>query len=153
MKINLYYDNQTGEKLYGYKKLFEKFATKVISSEKEDGIYELSLTITDNETIHKYNKEYRRIDRETDVLSFALLEADNINIKGIPVNVGDIIISLEKAKEQALEYNHSLKREICFLFVHGLLHLMGYDHMNKEDEEIMFAKQEQILLEEGIERK
>ena len=152
MKINLYYLNQTDDKLCGYKKLFNLFANKVISSELEDGTYELSLTITDDETIHQFNKQYRGIDRPTDVLSFALMEADNIHLDGVPVNVGDIIISLETAKRQAKEYQHSLKREICFLFVHGLLHLMGYDHMKPEDEKIMFAKQEEILKEEGIER-
>ena len=114
----------------------------------------VSVSIVDNRYIHKINKKYRHIDRPTDVISFAFLDSENNYDKVLfspgPVVLGDIYISLEKAKEQAIEYGHSLKRELCFLFVHGLLHLLGYDHMNKEDEEVMFSLQEQILKERGI---
>ena len=116
----------------------------------------LSVSIIDNETIKEINKEYRKIDRETDVISFAFLddEPDREKIlkkKGI-VDLGEIYISLPKAVEQAKEYSHSLKRELSFLFVHGLLHLLGYDHMEKSDEEKMFALQEEILSLKGITR-
>ena len=110
-----------------------------------------SVIIVDNNEIHKINKEYRNIDKETDVISFALEDDKTINDSPIRV-LGDIYISIDKAKSQALEYNHSLKRELCFLMTHGFLHLLGYDHMKKEDEEIMFPLQEKILEEYGVSR-
>ncbi len=110
-----------------------------------------NIIIVDNKEIHRLNKEYRGIDRETDVISFAL-EDDDTFIKTDFRILGDIYISLDRAREQAKEYGHSLKREICFLAIHGLLHLLGYDHMKKEDEEEMFSLQERILEEYGITR-
>ena len=120
---------------------------KAIEIEKLDNI-EFNVIIVDNEYIHKLNKEYRHIDRPTDVITFAL--EDNEDVKDIYRVLGDIYISLDKAKEQAIEYGHSFKREICFLAVHGFLHLLGYDHMEKADEKIMFGKQEVILNEANI---
>lgn len=108
----------------------------------------VSVTFVDLDMIHKINKEYRNIDRPTDVISFAFLDNEDrssILAKEGEVVLGDIYISVEKAIEQAKEYSHPLTRELKFLFVHGLLHLLGYDHMNKEDEEIMFPLQEKIL--------
>lgn len=114
----------------------------------------VSVSIVDNRYIHKINKKYRHIDRPTDVISFAFLDSENNYEKTLfspgPVVLGDIYISLEKAKEQAEEYGHSLHRELSFLFVHGLLHLLGYDHMNEEDEKEMFQLQEEILSEKGV---
>lgn len=114
----------------------------------------VSVSIVDNRYIHKINKKYRGIDRPTDVISFAFLDSENNYDKILflpgPVVLGDIYISLDKAKEQALEYGHSLHRELSFLFIHGLLHLLGYDHMNKVDEEKMFKLQEEILSEKGV---
>lgn len=108
------------------------------------------IIINDN-TIHKINKEYRNIDRSTDVITFAL--EDNKMIETPEVRVlGDIYISYDKVKSQAKEYNHSTKREICFLAVHGLLHLLGYDHMTKEDEEKMFGLQKELLEGYGIKK-
>ena len=109
----------------------------------------LSVTFVSNEFIHKMNRDYRGIDRPTDVISFAFLDGDKnrekiLSNKG-PVCLGDIYISLDKAKEQAEEFKHPLDRELSFLFVHGLLHLLGYDHMTKEDEEVMFKIQDEIL--------
>ena len=110
----------------------------------------MSIIIVDNEYIHKINKEYRGIDRETDVISFALEEGETINE---PIKtLGDIYISIDKVYEQANEYGHSVKRELFFLVTHGFLHLLGYDHMNKEDEEIMFPLQEKILDNYGVKR-
>ena len=95
------------------------------------------------------NKEYRHIDRPTDVISFAFddnVEGElKINYNKIPHMLGEIFISVDRAKEQAKEYQHSLKREMKFLFVHGLLHLCGYDHMKKEDEMVMFKLQDEII--------
>lgn len=108
-----------------------------------------SVILTDDEEVHYLNKTYRNIDRTTDVLSFAL--NDNGTFPG-PINVlGDIFISIPKMKEQAIEYCHSEKRELSFLVLHGLLHLLGYDHTKgpKEEEE-MFGLQKEILNEKGI---
>ncbi len=110
---------------------------------------EFNVIIVDNEYIHSLNKEYRHIDRPTDVITFALEDYEDVKYDGFRL-LGDIYISLDKAKEQAIEYNHSFKREICFLAVHGFLHLLGYDHMEKQKEKIMFDKQEVILNEAGI---
>ena len=109
-----------------------------------------NVIIVDNEYIHKLNKEYRGIDRETDVISFALEDDQTFNPEDRIL--GDIYISIDKVKSQAEEYGHSQKRELCFLAVHGLLHLLVYDHMNKKDEEVMFKLQEDILDEMGIKR-
>ena len=109
-----------------------------------------SVIIVDNKEIHKINKEYRGIDRPTDVISFALEEDEDYEIK--ERLLGDIYISIDKVYEQAKEYNHSVKRELFFLVTHGFLHLLGYDHMKKEDEEIMFPLQEKILDNYGVKR-
>ena len=108
-----------------------------------------NIILVNNEYIHHLNKDYRNIDRETDVITFALEDYDDIKYDDFRL-LGDIYISVDKAHSQAIEYGHSFKREICFLAVHGFLHLLGYDHMNKEDEEIMFTRQEEILNEAGI---
>ena len=109
----------------------------------------LSVTIVDNDYIHEINKTYRHIDRPTDVISFAFLDdnpkRDELFHSGQMMVLGEIYISFEKAQEQAVNYGHSLERELKFLFVHGLLHLLGYDHMVKSDEEIMFRLQDEIL--------
>ncbi|GGA68634.1 rRNA maturation RNase YbeY [Ornithinibacillus halotolerans] len=110
---------------------------------------EVSVTFVNNEEIQEINRDYRKLDKPTDVISFALEESveGEIEIQSddIPVVLGDIIISVEKAKEQAIDYDHSFERELGFLAVHGFLHLLGYDHMTKEDEKEMFQKQEDIL--------
>ena len=114
----------------------------------------VSVSFVDNKYIHKINKKYRGIDRPTDVISFAFVDAEGnydkiLSSPGVVV-LGDIYISIDKAKEQAEEYGHSLHRELSFLFVHGLLHLLGYDHMKEEDEKIMFNLQDEILSAKGI---
>ncbi len=115
----------------------------------EDSI--VSITIIDNERIHEINRDYRGIDRPTDVISFAFMD-ENTNPENGLTNLGEIYISIEKAHEQAEEYGHSFERELCFLLVHGLLHLLGYDHMEKEDEIEMFSLQDEILESLGITR-
>ncbi|MBE6160020.1 MAG: rRNA maturation RNase YbeY [Lactobacillales bacterium] len=112
---------------------------------------EFNVILTNNEYIHELNKEYRNIDRETDVITFAL--EDDLSFPEMENRVlGDIYISIDKARTQAEEYGHSFKRELCFLAVHGFLHLLGYDHMVEEEEKIMFNLQEEILNEAKITR-
>ncbi|MCC2116162.1 rRNA maturation RNase YbeY [Bacillus halotolerans] len=117
---------------------------------------EVSVTIVTNEDIKQINKEYRGKDTPTDVISFALEEEgeDEVEIVGaeMPPVLGDIIISADRTREQAEEYNHSFKRELGFLVVHGFLHLLGYDHMTKEEEEEMFTKQKDLLDAYGLKR-
>ena len=130
-----------------YQKLMEKTFKKL--NIKKD--YEVDVNLIDNERIHEINREYRHVDRPTDVISFAFLDHvdGEVTIKGdIPTLLGEIFISVDKAKEQANAYGHSLLREMSFLFVHGLLHLLGYDHMTKEEETVMFSLQEEILKED-----
>lgn len=110
-----------------------------------------SIIFVDNEQIHEINKKYRNIDRVTDVITFALEDDDDFEIEGIRM-LGDIYISIPRMKEQAISYGHSEKRELSFLTVHGILHLLGYDHMVKEDEEKMFGLQELILDAKNIKR-
>ena len=126
----------------------KKVLKHAIEVEKVDQVC-FNVILVDNTFIHELNKKYRGIDRETDVISFALEDYKDMPNAGVRV-LGDIYISLEKAHSQAIEYGHSFKREICFLSVHGFLHLLGYDHMIKEEEEVMFGRQELILNEAGI---
>lgn len=118
-----------------------KKVLEIAIKEEELNDVEFNVILVDNNYIHELNKNYRKIDRETDVITFALEDNEEVNEEEHRL-LGDIYISVDKAKSQALEYGHSFKREICFLAVHGFLHLLGYDHMNKHDEEIMFSKQE-----------
>ncbi|KEF38146.1 putative rRNA maturation factor YbeY [Schinkia azotoformans MEV2011] len=117
---------------------------------------ELSVTFVNNEEIQEINRTYRMKDQPTDVISFAMEEMGEgeIAITGedLPTILGDIIISIPRTIEQANEYNHSFMRELGFLSIHGFLHLLGYDHMEKEDEQIMFAKQKELLDEYGLHR-
>lgn len=130
----------------------EKVLERAIEKEQLDDVF-LNLIIVDNEYIHNLNKLYRGIDRVTDVITFALEDEDSLVLpKEVGRNLGDIYISIERAKEQASEYGHGLLRELSFLAVHGFYHLLGYDHMNPEDEAIMFKKQEEVLGDYGITR-
>ncbi|MCY9006677.1 MULTISPECIES: rRNA maturation RNase YbeY [Peribacillus] len=130
-----------------------QFAARKENIEKDT---ELSVTFVDNDRIREINKEYRHKDSATDVISFALEEMgeDEVEIVGaeMPRMLGDIIISIERTKEQAEEYGHSFDRELGFLALHGFLHLLGFDHMNEEDEKVMFTKQKEILEEYGLSR-
>ena len=129
-------------------KLYELLAF-ALKREKLDNV-EFNVIFVDSNTIHDINKTYRNVDRVTDVISFAL--EDNKTIELDHRLLGDIYICVERAEEQAKEYGHSFLRELAFLTIHGLLHLLGYDHMEKEEEKIMFQKQEDILNELGIRR-
>ena len=141
--------NETNENIKELEQIND-FLNFVVKKEKLENCL-FNIIIVDNEYIHKLNKEYRGIDRPTDVISFALEdEVDNIKLDFRVL--GDIYISLDKTYEQADLYNHSFLRELSFLTIHGLLHLLGYDHMIKEEEEIMFKKQEDLFNEFGIMR-
>lgn len=122
-----------------------------LAKEKLDNV-SFNLIIVDNEYIHELNKTYRNIDRETDVITFALEDEESLILPTDERVLGDIYISFDKALSQAEEYGHSLLRELSFLAVHGFYHLLGYDHMNPEDEKVMFTKQEEVLEEYGISR-
>ena len=114
---------------------------------------ELSITLTDDEHIHALNKKFRGVDRATDVLSFAFYESDEPEILDATVDVlGDVIISLERAAAQAQEFGHSFLREVIFLEVHGLLHLLGYDHIYDDDRHEMESEQKFVMSTLGIER-
>lgn len=141
--------NETEEDLSEYLDTLNGLLDYALKYEKVDNA-EFNVIFVDSEKIHEINREYRGVDRVTDVISFAL--EDNMDIELDHRLLGDIYICLERAHEQAIEYGHSFLREICFLSVHGLLHLLGYDHMEPEDEKVMFGKQEEILNEYGIRR-
>lgn len=151
---------------FDYRQIAEKVINHCIEREKFPYEAEINLTLTDNEGIHIINKEYRDIDRATDVLSFPMLsyetpgdfsflmdENDNdFNPDTGEAILGDIIISVDKVREQAEEYGHSELREFAFLITHSMLHLFGYDHMEPEEAEVMENKQRQILDELSITR-
>lgn len=135
--------------------LIEICTAAALEEEGIDDTAEVSVTLVDNEGIRELNKEHRDIDRETDVLSFPLGDDDGYEVDpdNDAIMLGDIVISLEKAAQQAQEYGHSYRREVAFLITHSLFHLLGYDHVNSEEEEkIMFGKQEKVLDKLGITR-
>ena len=146
-KIGIY--NQTEDEVQELATV-EKLLNYAVSYEKLDNV-EFNVIIVDNQEIHQLNRECRGINRPTDVITFDL--EDNTDFPDLDIRIlGDIYISLDKAKGQALEYGHSFLRELSFLAVHGFLHLLGYDHMEENDEKIMFDKQEEILNGFGIKR-
>ena len=141
------------------KKTVEDVCACSLASEGFQEEAQISITFVDNEEIKRINAEHRDIDKVTDVLSFPMLEFDengeaeaDFDFDDGEVMLGDIVISLEKAAEQAESYGHSLKREVAFLTAHSMLHLLGYDHMEPEEEKEMFQKQEKILESLGITR-
>ena len=143
--------NETKEELSIELSELEELLKDFCMREKLENIM-FNIIIVNKGKIHEINKIYRGIDRPTDVISFAL-EDEETMISPDKIRVlGDIYICVEKVKEQALEYEHSFKRELTFLAIHGLLHLLGYDHIEKEDEIKMFAKQEEVLNYYGIVR-
>lgn len=131
--------------------MINNIVIQCLKYEEFDEDYEISLSFVDNEEIHNLNKEFRNVDRPTDVLSFPLIE-DDFNIQIEEKALGDIVISLEKALEQSIEYNHSFEREVAFLVCHSMFHLMGYDHDNDENTKIMRKKEEDVLSKLGIVR-
>lgn len=131
--------------------LLEKVMQKSLEVEGLEDSWEISLLFVDNEEIRKINNEHRNIDKATDVLSFPMHEKEDLKDAKEKI-LGDIVISLEKAEEQASEYGHSFEREVGFLTCHSMFHLMGYDHDTKENTDIMRAKEETVLESLGIRR-
>lgn len=142
MKVNFF--NQSDSNTREFEKVI-KNVFKTIGGKKE-----FNLIFVNKDEIQRINKEYRKIDRVTDVISFA--NCDDPEYDSKQKELGDIFICVERAKEQAKEYGHSTDREFAFLAVHGYLHLCGYDHQTEEDEKIMFQKQDDILNKAGITR-
>ncbi|MCL6585357.1 MAG: rRNA maturation RNase YbeY [Anoxybacillus sp.] len=156
MALSIDWIDETGEVTDEQIQTLEQLLCYAAEVEQVPDGAEVSISFVDNEQIRIINRDYRGKDQPTDVISFALEEMGEgeIEIVGadIPPVLGDIIISVPKAKEQAAEYGHSLMRELGFLAVHGFLHLLGYDHETEEEEKEMFAKQEQILEKYGLKR-
>lgn len=151
--MEILFDNNTDYDFNKEKKeLIKKVVEHTLKSENFSLNTEISFSIVTNEEIKELNSKYRGIDRITDVLSFPLIDFENEEISENEeiIMLGDIIISIEKALEQAKEYGHSEEREISFLTAHSMLHLLGYDHMEPNEEKIMFEKQEKILTELNI---
>ena len=148
------------EKNKEYEETIKKVLAKCFEEENlENSKLYITVTLTTPEIIKKINKEYRNIDKATDVLSFPMFEKDELEekIENKDFNhedvLGDLVISIEKVKEQAVEYGHSFERELSYMLVHGFYHLMGYDHIKEEDKKKMRPKEEKILNELRILRK
>jgi probable rRNA maturation factor len=156
MRIEMDFMDETGKVDENAMELVQSVLQFAAEKEDIEEGSELSVTFVDNKRIREINKEYRQKDAATDVISFALEEMgeDEMQIVGIgiPRVLGDIIISIERTKEQAEEYGHSFERELGFLALHGFLHLLGYDHLEKEEEEEMFSRQRDILEAYGLSR-
>ncbi|MGG1877693.1 rRNA maturation RNase YbeY [Paenibacillus cisolokensis] len=165
MSLKLVWNNE--QELYEIPEEWIVMLERVLQKAAEsEGVTEgeVDLTFVDDEQIHELNREYRGIDRPTDVLSFAMHEmaGDELEIiyeldeedeeAPVPDALGDIVISIPRAKQQSEEYGHSLERELSFLFVHGFLHLLGYDHQDDASEAEMMGKQEAVLAALGLTR-
>lgn len=133
---------------YQFKELFEEVINIVYNKLSINKDYDLSVSFVDDKKIRQINNDFRNIDKKTDVISFAMLDSqDIVSQDDSGLDLGDIFISIETATQQAKEINQSRNREILFLFIHGLLHLLGYDHQDIETEKIMFNLQEEIINE------
>jgi probable rRNA maturation factor len=149
--LELYFENQSGAELAPgtEDRLTEVIRLGLERAEKTGG-YEVSVTFTTPDEIRRLNREYRGNDSVTDVLSFTYDEEWQNVPSGMPMVLGDIVICIERAKEQAEEYGHSLTRELAFLTAHGLMHLLGHDHEDDDEERAMMAEQEAVLSALGI---
>lgn len=137
--------NRTNQDMSAFSEDFEVISQrceKVLKLNKDN---EVSVSFVRSRTIHQLNRDYRKIDRPTDVITFAAMDGEEIYPEEEQFDLGDIFINIDYARRQAGEYGHSFRREICFLFTHGLLHCLGYDHQTAEEEKEMFALQEKIL--------
>lgn len=152
MNIDFVFDNEVENFENNYEQDFTAIIEQALKTLGIEDDVEVSCVLVDDERIHEINREYRHIDRSTDVISFAMEDNAQFYVEGMPRTLGDIFISVDHAKKQAEEYGHSLRREMCFLFTHGILHLLGYDHMTDEQEKEMFGLQDQILGALSIER-
>ena len=149
MDIEMSFYNETNYDRYN-EEYFLNLSQVIFNHLRLNNYFIFDITIVTLDEIHRINKEYRNIDRPTDVISFAFedeVEGENKIVRNdnLPRTLGEIFICSEKCQMQSEEYGHSLDREMAFLFTHGLLHLLGYDHMNEEDEKIMFKIQDEIM--------
>ncbi|QTM99863.1 rRNA maturation RNase YbeY [Sediminibacillus dalangtanensis] len=155
--MHIDFHDQTNKVEEGTTDLIQRLLTFAAEKEEITDESEVSVNFVDNGEIQIINRNYRQQDKPTDVISFAMQEEGEGELKvigeDIPLVLGDIVISVDKAAEQAEEYGHSIQREFGFLALHGFLHLLGYDHIRKEDERKMFQRQEEILNAFGLERK
>lgn len=154
--ISSHQDNLEIPELYG--NWAQRIAQAAVTKHLDDNYYEVSILLTDDAEIHELNRQYRDVDSPTDVLSFALMTDDDATdlyedkVEGEPELLGDIIISAPTALRQSEEYGHSFERELAYLTVHGMLHLLGFDHMSDSDKAAMRAEEEAILEELGLVR-
>lgn len=156
--IDFYFQDDTETVGKQSEELITDLLNHAAKMEEMNGLYELSITFMDDPAIQSVNAEFRGKDKPTDVISFALEELSEgevaiVHEQDMPVVLGDIIISIETAQRQAEEYNHTFERELGFLALHGFLHLLGYDHLDEEEEREMFGRQNEILTSFGLERK
>ncbi|NLY10606.1 MAG: rRNA maturation RNase YbeY [Firmicutes bacterium] len=148
--MEIHINNQQNKVPFGdFESLIQKVVIATLELEEVDLEVEVSITFVDNEYIQDLNKQYRDKDYPTDVLSFPQMDDD---FPGIEPVLGDIVISLEKALEQSGEYGHSMEREVGYLVAHGMLHLLGYDHENEDERNLMRNKEECIMAMVGLER-
>ena len=152
MKLKIYFENSAPEKVtYKLKMLVRKAILATLEYEGVDTDCEVSVTFTDNEGIHVLNKEYRNVDRPTDVLSFPQINYDEGEELMDGDMLGDIVLSLERARAQAEEFGHGFERECAFLCAHSTLHLLGYDHeLSDEDDADMRRRQSEIMKKMGL---
>ena len=134
-----------------YEKI-EDIVEKVLDYEGYSDDYDISISFVDNKEIHELNKQFRGVDRATDVLSFPMLSDEFEDVEYEEMSLGDIVVSLERALEQSIEYGHSFEREVCFLVCHSMFHLLGYDHDTDENTREMREKEEAVLTKLNITR-
>lgn len=141
--IKVYVGGELGSFPFNENKIIKKVVKRVKKTLKIKNYHEVNFMLVDLQTIHEYNFKYRKIDRPTDVISFAYIDSEENHL--LPKELGDILICIDKVKEQATEYGHSELREFAFLVTHGMLHILGYDHQTPDEEKEMFGLQNQIL--------
>ena len=149
MNFEFTFLNEYNSELDNYELIYENIAKVIFNHLNLNNFFIFEVDLVDAKTIHEINKNYRNVDRETDVISFAFEDDDSykkmVSNQDVPRDIGEIFICVDVAKRQAKEYQHSFEREMAFLFVHGLLHLLGYDHMTDQDEKVMFKLQDEIM--------
>lgn len=154
--IQIDFQDETDSVDEAFVDLIQRLVEFAAKKEQVPAQSEVSISFVDNDYIQELNRDYRQKDQPTDVISFAMQELGEgeleVKTDEMPAVLGDIVISVDKAKEQSEEFDHSFERELGFLALHGFLHLLGYDHMDEDDEKKMFSRQEEILQEYGLKR-
>lgn len=145
--MNILIENQT-TKAIDMADDIKKVVKEVLKTEGLSFAYEVSITFVDKDQIHQLNKKYRDVDRPTDVLSFPLEE--DFYVEGVDTMLGDIVICMDVASEQAKDFGHTIEREIMYLTAHSMLHLLGYDHIDEDDKSIMRAREKEVMRNLGV---